>query len=632
MSRTAATPNDSRLLGIAAGLVPIAAVVAVDPAGLNPFNVAKWWSVLAVALGAAAVAAIAASAASARTNRQPQHPAAIERAVIALFGALVVVMAVSTITALDGLYAWIGTPIRNLGLLAWVVFGAMLLVGRRVGLDDKAQRSAVRGFVVAALALGLYCLVETAGGTPFVLDSNTSRLVGPFGSAAYLGAACCLLLPVSVGVAADALETRRWRIIAAASSLLLAVAVIGSGSRAAIVGLTAAGIAIVIAQRAHLRQHWNDVSGQLRQRTRWGFAAAGAAVGIAGLVAIRAGVFERTAGFASRVDDWKVGLRVVADHPVIGVGPEGYRLVVNGFLDAEYVRRYGEATTIDRAHSGVLDVAISSGVIAAVIYLALLGTVGWSAARLARSASAVEVGIAGAVLAYIVQQQLFFPIAELDPMLWLLAGIIVVKARSTAPQPRTTPLRSRSRHRMATTTMATTAMAVVLGIAAAGAVVVGALAVAADRHAHDTLRTADVAVAIDSAQAAVARSPFDVRHRLLLAYANLQEQTLEGADRALVAVDDALAIAPLDPVAAYQRAILLSWRAATTGSTGDRLAAKSAWEQEIEAAPYCARCHFNAGRVALDSGDTDAAIASLTIAAYLGADGALELLESIQPT
>ena len=53
---------------------------------------------------------------------------------------LVVVLLAATITALDGLYAWIGTPIRHLGLLAWVVFGSTFAVGRRVGIDDMARR------------------------------------------------------------------------------------------------------------------------------------------------------------------------------------------------------------------------------------------------------------------------------------------------------------------------------------------------------------------------------------------------------------------------------------------------------------------------------------------------------------
>jgi len=43
-------PSGSWYLGAAAGLVPIAAVLALDPQGWFPYTVAKWWAVLVVVL------------------------------------------------------------------------------------------------------------------------------------------------------------------------------------------------------------------------------------------------------------------------------------------------------------------------------------------------------------------------------------------------------------------------------------------------------------------------------------------------------------------------------------------------------------------------------------------------------
>jgi len=168
ISDDATLPGGSWDLGTAAGLVPIAAVIALDPQGWFPFTVAKWWAVLVVVLLAAACAVASGSVA-------PSGPT-LERTTIWVFAGLLVLIGVSTITALDGLYAWIGTPIRHLGLLARMMFASMFAVGRRVGTDDVAQRAATHGTVVAALALGIYCMVELVWRAPVEFVSNSATL------------------------------------------------------------------------------------------------------------------------------------------------------------------------------------------------------------------------------------------------------------------------------------------------------------------------------------------------------------------------------------------------------------------------------------------------------------------------
>jgi len=341
-------------------------------------------------------------------------------------------------------------------------------------------------------------------------------------------------------------------------------------------------------------------------------------------VAIRTGVFERSAGLTSRLEEWRIATRAIADHAVTGVGPEGYRLVVGGFVDAAYVRRFGESTGIDRAHSGVLDVAITSGVLAAAVYVALLGTVVWGAIRLARRGSTADTGLAAAVVAYAVQQQLLFTLAELDPVFWMLAGIVVIRARLVAQVTDDLDVRTTGRRRSATT-----AAAVLLGTSAVVAGVLGVRAVAADRLALDAANASDVTIAIDRGEVATNRAPFDIRHLLLLARSHEQERSLGGVDRALQAVDDALDISPLEPTSLYEQARLLSLRATITGTDDDRVAASAAWGREIERSPNCARCHVGAAMAAIERGNIEAARELLNVAADLGNDEALALLDRI---
>jgi len=392
---------------------------------------------------------------------------------------------------------------------------------------------------------------------------------------------------------------------------------------------------VVVARRG---QRGSVALADPRQRHRgWAITTGALTVVVAAGVALRSGVFERSAGLSSRLDEWRIATRTIADHAVIGVGPEGYRLVVGEFVDAAYVRRFGESTGIDRAHSGLLDVAVTSGVVAGAAYLALLGAVCWSAGRLARDGCRIETGLAAAVIAYAVQQQLLFPLAELDPVFWLFAGIVVVRARSAAPSakgamaaddtaaPRTPPHDRPSERRRATTT----AIAVLFGASAAVAGTLGVRAVAADRLARDASRAGDVAVAIDRADVATKRAPYDIRHRLLLARSFERERSLGGVDRALGAIVDALDIAPLEPTSRFEQARLLSLRAAITGTDDDRLAASTAWGRMLASAPNCALCHLGAGRAALERGDIDAARNSLLIAADLGNRDAIAALDQV---
>jgi hypothetical protein len=168
-----------------------------------------------------------------------------------------------------------------------------------------------------------------------------------------------------------------------------------------------------------------------------------------------------------------------------------------------------------------------------------------------------------------------------------------------------------------------------LALAATLSAVSGVRAVAADRLARDAIRVTEVDVALERAEAATHRAPRDIRHRLLLARSHERERSLGGVDRAIDAVDAALDISPLEPTALFERARLLSLRAAITGTVTDRVAAARAWDDEIARSPYCARCHLEAGLAALERGETGAARTSFVTAADLGNDQALMIVDQV---
>ena len=125
-----------------------------------------------------------------------------------------------------------------------------------------------------------------------------------------------------------------------------------------------------------------------------------------------------------RLDEWRVGARALGASPVVGHGPEGYRAVFGAHVDEGYVVEWGRAVITDRAHNGLLDTGLAFGLPGLLLAAAVMAAVAVAAARVVRRGPPRTVGLAVGVLAYGAGQQFLFPLSELDPLFWLLAGVV----------------------------------------------------------------------------------------------------------------------------------------------------------------------------------------------------------------
>src|SRR5690606_31272401 len=138
---------------------------------------------------------------------------------------------------------------------------------------------------------------------------------------------------------------------------MLTVAAVGSGARAAWVGLAASAIIVAAMRR-------DDIIRLVARRPRRHVAALAAGLAVAGAAIVVwsplgdrvAATFDRDEpGGSGRLDEWRVATRVIADRPVIGAGPEGYRVVFADGVDRAYERDHGRDPLPDRAHAAPLD-------------------------------------------------------------------------------------------------------------------------------------------------------------------------------------------------------------------------------------------------------------------------------------
>ncbi len=532
--------------------------VAFDPGGFAPFGPLRW---MLVSAGTMVVVALA---------------VADRKLVVSKWWSIGWIGflgwgAVASVLAVDPVHTWIGTPDRRLGLLAWGLFALWFGLGLRIR-ERTGALPLLKAAMVALLGIGIYVLFEVLGSPPVEVVPEPDRPGGPFGSAAYLGAASTLLLPVAVGAAVDGLGSRRWRGVAVAASAAGVFAVLASQTRAAWVGLVIAALVVV-------PTFWQWV---LRRRV---LIASAAAIGAVIVVVSPLGGRVTSAfdfedgGARGRIDEWRVGTAAVSGHLATGAGFEGYRIVFAEAVDAEYERRYGRTFTPDRAHNGLLDVAITTGIPGAALYAAGMAAVIGVGVRAVRRREPWLVGIGVAVVAYVAQQQFLFPLAEIDVLFWGFVGVAVA---ATMP--------GRVVRVPAWAWLVPTAFA-------AAALVAGGLDVAADRATSDALdlAPADAAAALARVDDAVALRPDSIRYGFVAAAIASRPATPAGYQAALDRIDDTIEVSPQDPILLAARAgyRLDLARAARDPATLD--IAVREWEALVDRDPHHADYRLQLG-------------------------------------
>jgi putative inorganic carbon (HCO3(-)) transporter len=551
---SARASSAGRGAAVLVAVVVFSAAVAVDPYGARPFTTLRWPLVAAGVLGAGALL---------WTRRPP-----IPRPVGVLGLALLAWILLATVAGADGLIAWVGHPRRHFGLLAWLVCAVALVVG--ASLDERARRLLGAASCAASALLGAGALLELCGVDVAGASYPGPRAGGFLGQPAYLGALGVLLVPVAVAVASTA-TSRAGRWSAWTSVGLGIAAVVTSQTRGAWIALAVASLL-----------GWTRLRGRASGAV---LALAAAVFALAVLVAalpmgprLLAAFDDGHSPLGGRVDEWRVAAQVVADHPVLGAGPEGYRLVVPDHLDLEYSQRYGRDVIVDRAHDGVLDVAVSGGLPAGVLYVALLAAVAVLLWRARRDATPLTAGAAIGALAYGVQQVVLFPLAEVDPLAWLLVGVALVPLVSvglgSAP----------SVGRMSRRGIGQVAVAVLLGAMALGTVVAGVRDVASDREmatAQDALGDGDQRTALIAADRATVLRPDSIDAWYLAARVAAAGGSLIDIDVALDRVGSGLARSPKDPALLDLQEELLVERALRSGSSIDADLARAAVEERM---------------------------------------------------
>lgn len=324
----------------------------------------------------------------------------------ALFWASVAFLALGALSALWATDS--GTTFTDLSRLVQVV--VLMLVAYTAAATQSGFRIVLGGYLAGSVVTSLYAIGTGA-------YSQTGRLAGVF-DPNYFAASLIPALMVSLFLLL-APGGRRGRILAGAVAAIDLLAFVLTQSRGGLIGLAVALVAAVV------------VAGRARPRVL-------ALV----LVCVAAGLGYYTLGAPSHVTsnsssgrsgEWRIALRMFADHPLGGVGLGNFGVVEPSYsthdLNLERVRFV--VNFRQRVHNTYLEVAAEEGVVGLLLLLVVFGSAiryaGRSLRSLARAEDALEpwarglaAGAVGMLTSY------FFLSAQWEKQLWLVLALLAV--------------------------------------------------------------------------------------------------------------------------------------------------------------------------------------------------------------
>jgi O-antigen ligase len=324
---------------------------------------------------------------------------------------LLAVSLISTVNAHDQTSA-VTTIVR------YASFVGMFLVISQFGDDFVLLRRITWVLTLAAAAASYIALAN--------LFSGRSLLAGlPYANENDVAFTLATALPLALWLVR---EPGVKRLVALASSATILSAVVLTFSRGAFVGLAAAGIWKLFAERRHL-----------------GVVIAGGLVALATVLVLvnvnsnqvhKASLAKQKVAqenIRSRLDTWSGAARLAADHPLLGVGPGNFQSYFFRVTD-----RPSGSLLLTQVHNTYLDVASELGAFALILFLSFLA-MSFSHAVKAEHMSLGPPGLASALATALVIAAFAgaFISAQYSAPFWLLGGLTaaVWSQRERLPTP-----------------------------------------------------------------------------------------------------------------------------------------------------------------------------------------------------
>lgn len=299
-------------------------------------------------------------------------------------------------------------------VMVWATVASYVRSGAQV--DRLLTAVRITGGLVAVCGL-----IQSVEFDPFQWQSNFgSRIFSTLGHPNALGGYLAMTIPITAASFFMQSHPRRWPIVVLLMSQIAALA--RSGGRASMLAV-AIGLLTLGGVYLYRLRHWRRVT----------LVAVGVILctTLATLVILSPKIpnifqLSRSNTIISRLLIWRGSLKLAAQRPIVGFGPDAFGFAFQSVYPPELAHVEGYGVIPDRAHNLLLNRLVATGA------LGLAASICVGGAFYARSLSAIRradeipwrmASIIGAITAYVVHSMFHFEVVATGALLWTLLGL-----------------------------------------------------------------------------------------------------------------------------------------------------------------------------------------------------------------
>ncbi len=351
---------------------------------------------------------------------------------------LYVLVGIATIFSVEPEISRFGMSNRYEGFFALLAYFSLFLFAFRL-VNMKHHKKILRGLVGAGVIVAVYGILQH-----YFLDflprnsvrMGSSQIYGLFDNPNFFGSYLVLVISISIMLFLISKGNKSYYFYLG-SSVLFFIAIIFTYTRSALVGLFATMLFLtlfVILNKKHLWRRWTIVLVLFIS-----IFISIDALGDGKFINKIATAFDDTQKIITNNSDghegssrwfiWRYTFPLIEDYFWTGSGPDTlYYVFPND--NRELVSSYlGNEIVVDKAHNEYLQIAVTLGVPALVVYLTFLSVILFTAYRALQKIKTDETiyiihcGIIASIVGYLVQAFFNISVVTVAPFFWVLLGL-----------------------------------------------------------------------------------------------------------------------------------------------------------------------------------------------------------------
>lgn len=348
---------------------------------------------------------------------------------------LLVLMVIATIFSWDKPTAIFGKYRRYEGLITFIDYLLLLFLAAQTFRGFEKMKTIIRTMTLISFAVAIYGIIQWLGLDPLpwaTLPFEERRSFSTFGNPALLGGYIALMLPVAFGNIFS-VRKRSEQFLYSFGTLLLFICLITTFTRGAWVSALIGVIVFLFLSLPVLIEN--------RRLVFIIFGIFFALLVVLVIISSSAknptlNVIERfrsifiiKGSVSARLEIWKSAVNAVEKRPLIGYGPDNFRLAFAKYQTPGYSLAAGRLSIADNAHNYFLQLATTGGIFTSVIFIFLLGLFFWfSISSLLKEKDKIKrlllSSLTVSVFVYLIHIFFTLSVVGTTSLMWIMIGMV----------------------------------------------------------------------------------------------------------------------------------------------------------------------------------------------------------------